>query len=83
MKKFAIGYISFFDNELLLDVVDAEDEFEAASKAFNLYLKDKETNYDKGWEDWVKEVTNNAKTLEEILEEAFNADCMIQIKEIS
>ncbi len=32
MEKFAVGYLNFFENELIVEVVEAEDWFDAIKK---------------------------------------------------
>jgi hypothetical protein len=34
MKRFAVGFISFFDNELKIQIVEADDWYSALTKAF-------------------------------------------------
>ena len=66
MKQYAIAYVNFFDNDLQLKLVEADDWKEALVKGFGA---------DKiGWLE--------SKNLESAKEEAFNSDCLIDVKEI-
>lgn len=69
MKKFCVSYISFYDNELMLEVVQAESETDAVLKAsFGLaeYLKQE------GIE----------QSLEGYKQACFNADSMVNTIEV-
>lgn len=73
MKKFAVGYISFFDNDLVVDIVEAED-----IKSAILSHKKLKTD-DKDFAEWIN---NMPDSLEDIQTEFFNSDQGIDVKEI-
>ena len=68
MKKFAVGYIDFFDNELIIEIIEAEDWFSALS------------NHSKFKED---EIYLPNTSLKDAKNEAFNCDSMIDVIEIN
>ena len=68
MKKFAVGYINFFDNELIIEIIKAEDWFSALS------------NHSK-FKDNKMYLPNTS--LEDAKVEAFNCDSMIDVIEIN
>lgn len=70
MKKFAVGFISFFDNELNIEVVYADDWRDALSYHSHIDA-----------EFW-KFLCNDTNSLKDAKIKAFNCDCMIDIIEI-
>ena len=69
MKKWAVAFISFFDNELTIEFVDAEHWMGAIVK---------HSKIDLGW----YEEIDHTDTLEQVKQWAFDADTMIDVKEI-
>lgn len=76
MKKFAVGYISFFHNELIVDIVNAESELLAVLE--HKEIKRQESS-EKEFIDWIKEFDD----FEKLKEEFFNGDMAIDVKEIA
>ena len=66
MKKFAVGYINFFDNDLIIEIIEAFNWIDALRQHSKL-SKDF----------WLSE-----SSLEEAKIDAFNGDMMIDVKEI-
>jgi len=71
MKKYAVGYINFSDNELTIEIVEAPNIYEAVKKHSQL----QEDSLQK----WISEMPQE---LQDIKEEFFNGDAMIDVKEI-
>ena len=69
MKKFAVGYMNYFDYELIIEIIEAENWQDALWQ----HSKLKE-------DDWNKERFGN--TLNEAKIEAFNCDMLIDVVEI-
>ena len=65
-KRFAVGYISFHDNVLKLEFIEAIDERDALVQALNLLTG-------------VEDFTSDCETLKGI---AFDCDGMIEAKEV-
>lgn len=72
MKKYVVAYINFFDNELKMSIIEAENEVDACKQ----YLKIKEFNENN---DWINNLPNN---LENLRDEIFNTDSQINAIEI-
>lgn len=70
MKKFAVGYIDFYDNELTIEIIEAEDWYAALSS----HTKLKSMNEDQCY--------LPSDSLEAAKNEAFNMDLMIDVVEI-
>lgn len=70
MKKFAVGYIDFYDNELIIEIIEAEDWYAALSS----HTKLKSMNED--------ECYLPSDSLETAKDIAFNSDFMIDVVEI-
>ena len=68
MKKYAVCYINFFDNKLIIEIIEAEDWFNALS------------NHSKFKDD---EMYLPNTSLEDAKIEAFNCDSMIDVIEIN
>lgn len=68
MKKFAVSWISFYDNILHLEFVDAEDWEEALFKVSTFKF------------DSVEEMDEYG--IEDAKREAFDSDCMFEVKEV-
>ena len=66
MKRWAVGWTSFFDNDLTIEIIDAEDWHSALLKHSKI-----------GEDPW--EFPLN---IEEAKAEAFNGDCMFDVVEI-
>lgn len=71
MKKFAVGYIDFFDNNLIIEIVEAEDWYNALKE----HSKIKKFSED--------ECYLPSDSLEVAKNVAFNMDMMIDVVEIS
>lgn len=69
MKNFMIAYISFFDNEILMKKVEAENETKAVIK----YLTEQ---YGYDFSEWTD------ITLDEIQQMCFDCDSMVGVQEI-
>ncbi len=69
MKNFMIAYISFFDNEILMKKVEAENETKAVIK----YLTEQ---YGYDFSEWTD------VTLDEIQQLCFDSDSMVGVQEI-
>lgn len=67
MKKFAVGYIDFYDNELTIEIIEAEDWY----TALNSHTKLKSD-----------ECYLSSDSLEAAKDIAFNDDFMIDVVEI-
>lgn len=65
-KTYAVGYINFFDNDLIIEIISAPNWYEALHKHSKMQGERWISNY----------------SLEEAKIEAFNADMMIDVKEI-
>lgn len=72
MKKYAVGYYSLFDNELIIEIVEANSIEEAASKHSKIDA-DTITNISK---------EHGVVTLEFLKDEFFNWDSAIDVVEI-
>lgn len=72
MKTFAVAFISFYDNELVIQFIKAE----TFHKAIMKYSSETWDMFD-GFDDEEKE------TLEKWKEHAFNSDAMIDAREVS
>ena len=66
MNKFAVGYINFFDNNLIVEIVEADNWFDAIWQHSKMLLGDDEP--------WLPSMS-----LEDTKIEAFNADMMIDV----
>lgn len=66
MKNFVVGFLSFFDNEILLEKISANNAVEAMLKHSSI----------KGY------VFKENATIEEIQDEVFNSDAAISVIEI-
>jgi hypothetical protein len=71
MKRFAVGYMNFFDNDLIVDVVEAVDWFEAIKKHRSLLQEANE---------WFSEI--ESLKLEDVKDKFFNNEELIDVKEI-
>lgn len=67
MKKYAVAFINFFDNDLKIEFVEAENELIA------LYIGSTLFNW---------EMPNDIASVEDFKTECFNMDCMMDVKEI-
>lgn len=67
MKKFAVAYIDWFDNELKMSIVNAENELQAL--------------YSCACVNGI-EMRNNISSVEDFKQECFNMDCMMGAKEV-
>lgn len=70
MNKFAVGYINFFDNDLIIEIIEANNWFDAIWHHSKMIL----TKDEKPW------LPNTS--LEKLKGEAFNCDMMIDVIEI-
>lgn len=70
-KRFAVGYISFFSNKLIIEVIEADDWKSALLKHSTIVIDKQE-----------KKFLETAKNLEEVKEFAFNGDSMVAVVEI-
>lgn len=70
MKKFAVGYIDFYDNELIIEIIEAKDWY----AALRSHTKLKSLNED--------ECYLSSDSLEAAKNIAFNSDFMIDVVEI-
>ena len=71
MKKFIVGYINFFDNNLIIEIVEAEDWHDAIFQ----HSKIKNGIDDRSY------ISN--ETLEDAKEDAFDMDMMIDVIELN
>ena len=71
MKKFAVGFLSFFENDLIVEVVEADNWRDAIFKHTSLISDD--------MEEWIADMPEG---LEEIKEAMFNGEIAIDVKEI-
>lgn len=74
MKKFAVAYISFFENDVIIDFVEAEDWKSAIFK----HKKFTEVE-DPNMQEWIDNMPND---LEELKTEFFNGEIGVDVKEI-
>lgn len=73
MKKYAVAYINFFDNDLKMSIQEAENEVDACKKhLLNNNVSDEKNS-------WVYNLPDN---LEELQYEMFNMDSQINAIEI-
>lgn len=70
MKKFAVGYIDFYDNEIFIEIIEAKDWY----AALRSHTKLKSLNED--------ECYLPSDSLEAAKDIAFNSDFMIDVVEI-
>ncbi|WNN12483.1 hypothetical protein MA9V2_234 [Chryseobacterium phage MA9V-2] len=77
-KQYTVAYMSFFDNDLRLAVVEATSELEAAKKFLYDITDDK---YKQGELD-EQASENYPKDMEALKEYHFNADAVINVIEI-
>lgn len=70
-KRWAVSYVNFYDNELVTEIVVAQ------NWKIALVLHSKLAT-----EDWETFVNSIPETLEEVKEYFFNADCAIDVVEI-
>ena len=66
MNKFAVGYMNFFDNDLIIEIIEAE------NWKIALFKHSKLQN-----DDW--ELADFGKTLDEAKNYAFNCDMVIDV----
>jgi hypothetical protein len=78
MKKYVVAYISFFDNDLVQLIVEAESEYEAIKKGM-VELTSEEYRQD---EINFQNDPEYPKTVEEQKQLAFNSDSMVSAIEI-
>lgn len=69
MKEFAVGYINWFDNDLIIEIIRAENWKKALFKHSRLQS-----------DDWNQD--DFGDTLEDAKSYAFNCDMMIEVTEI-
>ena len=69
MKKYAVAYMNFFDNELTIEFVEAETEKQAI-------FSHSKMQSDSGWSE---ELSDN---LDEIKQAFFDGDTLVDVKEI-
>lgn len=74
MKKYAIGVLSFFQNENKVFIVKAKNDNEAMRKALSRF---KEEDMDDYVKEWIENMKNN--TLEEIQGLCFDGDIAISL----
>lgn len=67
MKKYAVAFISFMDNELKIQFIVAASEKDAIKSLYHDYLEDDE------WELY---------TIQEIKQRFFDSDGMVDVKEV-
>lgn len=67
MKKYVVAFINFFDNDLKIEFVEAENELIA------LYIGSTLFNW---------EMPNDIASIKDFKTECFNMDCMMDVKEI-
>jgi len=72
MTRYMVGYINFFNNELIVELVEGNTWKEALSKHSS--LKDENGNPD--------DLAWLAEDLKEAKEEAYNADFAFDVKEV-
>ena len=71
MNKFAVGYISFFDNVLKVEIIEAKDWKDALLKHSS--IKD---------DFYLKEMVTDSESLEEATDSFYDCDMTIDIVEI-
>ena len=71
MKKFAVGVIDFFNNDLIIEIIEAEGWKDALGK-HSAFLSNTKEEMDELFSD----------DLGEAKQDAFNMDSMIDVKEI-
>ncbi len=71
--KYVVGHISFFDNDLILELVDAKDEHEAFWKHSKLQ--------DACWDDCVRDTLG--MNSEELQAWSFGLDMLVSVLELS
>ena len=69
MSKFAVAHIDFFDNDLIIEIVEANDWFDAIWHHSKMQLEDNEP--------WLPNTS-----LEDAKNKAFNCDRMIDVIEL-
>lgn len=81
MKNYVVGYLSFFDNNLILKKITAENEYEAAKKTILEIAKNssKEAfNYEQQWQ----ESEDYPKDIESLKVYIWDCDAAIEVIEI-
>ena len=68
MKKYAVSYINFFNNELTTEIVEAETIKEAVAKHSKISS-----------DGHILEYMQNCKDLDEIQTKFFDTDCMVSV----
>lgn len=76
MKKFAVGVIDFFDNNLVIEIIEATN-WKDALLHHSYFLKSED------WKVLEEDYSYFGDTLKDAKISAFNADMMIDVKEIT
>lgn len=78
MKNFVVGYLSFFDNELILEKIEAESDYEAIKKAM-LNIVSEEYRQD---EIDFQNSEEYPKKMSDLRDYFFNGDSVINVIEL-
>ena len=81
MKNYVFGYLSFFDNKLILKKITAENELEAAKKAILEVAENLSKDAFNSEKEW-QESENFPKDFESLKDEMLNCDFAIEVVEI-
>ena len=73
MKKFAVSWVSFFENDLKIQIVEAIGPVQAIAVAMVDWSGGGEARA------WVHDLTSESRTIEEIREEFFKSDQLIAV----
>jgi len=79
MKKFVVGYLNFYDNEILLLKVEAESSYEAVKKAMVEFCTTEEGRLEELEWQANEEYPDNFNDLSDML---YNSDTAINVIEI-
>lgn len=79
MKKYIVGYLSLFENELKLLTIDADSAYDAVKKAMVESCSEQE--YKESELKW-QESNDYPKDLEKLVDMLFNSDMVVNVKEI-
>ena len=77
MKKFAVAYASLFENNLVIEVVDAENEKQAILN--HSKVKSDDPVVQQETVDWINGMSDD---MEDIKEEFFNGEILVDVLEL-
>lgn len=78
MKKFVVGYLTFFENELILHQVEANSDYEAVKKTMLEITSEEYKDDELQWQN----SEDYPKTMQELKNHLFDADTVINVIEL-